>query len=722
MLTLLFNSRVFVVVWFLAAVFWACLHQYIISDSGMPETDVITRATMLGVVSSIPKTDFSKAQFQFSINHLNDQPVSATVLMACYDHCPVFKVGQLWQLQAKLKKPKNLANPGHFDHQGSLFARHVTWTGYLKKGDNKLLKDTINNSSIMVLREKLSASLKQMIPDKNSRGIVEALTLGITTNIDTALWNLFRRTGTTHLMVISGAHISLVAGFAYWIFRRLWSLSSRLCLCCPAVKAAGLGAIVVVFGYALLAGFAVPAQRALIACFFLMLCHFFNRRFTGWQSWRYALFAVLIYEPHAVLLPGFYLSFMAVATLIASSQRIRYSGIKKALCLQLVCLIGLMPFTLYWFSYGAVDGFVANLLAIPMIGYILVPLSLVSVLLTSIFAMPWLTIPVDFCIKILLTYLEWIDKLSLVNINFSLYELASVFALLLGGMLLFFMPVKVFYPAAATLLVTALFPGFPHIKTNEAQIDVLDVGQGLSVIIRTAKHTVVYDTGMKFYQGSDMAQMAIIPFLETQGIGKIDMVVISHPDLDHRGGLPSLEEKYHINELVVDNVAFYHRGKNCHQYPAWEWDGISFRFLPIKQIFRDKNNSSCVLQVSNQAGKILLPGDIEKLAENYLAGTYGEELASDVLVVAHHGSKTSSTPGFIKLVSPQFSIISAGFDNRYHFPHQQTIATLTKENSKILNTMTCGMTTIRLLSDKSSVEEPACYLKGSTQNAHNVLP
>lgn len=709
-IALLFNNRWFVIIWFLTAIFWSFFHQWLVADSGMPEMDVIPKGTLIGRVNSIPKSDFSKTQFQFAIHQLNNEPVKATVLMSCYDHCPIFKTGQIWQLQAKLKKPKNLANPGHFDYQGNLNARHVAWTGYLKSGDNKLLNDSKRKTSIMMLREKLSATLKPLIPDKDSRGIVEALTLGITNNIDSSLWDLFRRTGTTHLMVISGAHISLVAGFAYWVFRRLWSLSSRLCLFCPAVKAAGLGAITVVFVYALLAGFAVPAQRALIACFFLMLCHFFNRRFTGWQSWRYALLVVLIYEPHAVLLPGFYLSFMAVATLIASSQRIPYSGMKKTLCLQLACLFGLMPFTLYWFAYGAINGFAANLIAIPIVGYLLVPLSLVSVFLASTCAIPELMLPVEITIKTLLFYLKWIDQFSLVNVSFSLHELASVFALLLGGILLFFMPIKIFFPASLTLLIFALFPGHSSIKPNEAQIDVLDVGEGLSIVVRTAMHTLIYDTGMKFYKGGDMAQMVIIPYLQTQGIKNIDTVVISHPDLDHRGGLPSLEKKYSINELLVDNVAFYQRGKNCHEYPDWQWDGISFRFLPIKQIFRDKNNSSCVLQISNKAGKILLPGDIEKPAENYLASVYREQLASDVLVVAHHGSKTSSTPAFIRQVSPRYSIISAGFDNRYHFPHQQTIATLAKENSKVFNTMTCGMTSIHL-SSREGTNEPTCYSK-----------
>ena len=708
-IALVFNARWYVIVWFIAAMMWACGHQWWISDYGMPDAEVIQKANILGTVLSIPTSDFSKTQFQFSIQRLNGKSVHAIALLSCYNHCPTFKTGQTWQLQVKLKVPKNLGNPGSVDYQGGLSARHIGWTGYLKRGNNVLQDEPIKKSRILSLREQLSATLKQTMPEQKSRGVVEALTLGITTNIDKSQWDLFRRTGTTHLMVISGAHISLVAGIAYWLLKKLWSLSARLCLFRPAAQMAGMGALIVVFGYSLLAGFAVPAQRALIVCFFVMLRHFLSRRFTAWQAWRYALLAVLIFEPHTVLLSGFYLSFIAVAILIASSQRIRQQGIKKAFYLQIACLLGLMPLTLYWFSYGAVNGLVANLIAIPLVGYVLVPLSLISLFLAQVFALPSLMLPVTVVIKTLLLYLGWIDKFAMVNLSFSLIAILSVFALMLGSMLLFFIPLRIFFPASITLLVVALFPGYPHIKKGDAHIAVLDVGQGLAVVITTATHTLIYDTGMKFYQGGDMAKMAIIPYLETLGIKKIDMIIISHPDLDHRGGLPSLVEKYPIKELVVDNVPFYKRGNNCHQYPDWEWDGVSFRFFPIKAMFRDKNNSSCVLQISNNAGKILLPGDIEKLAENYLVSTYKKELASDYLVVAHHGSKTSSSLPFIKQVSPRFAIISAGFDNRYHFPHQQTINTLSKQNSRIFNTTTCGMATITLSTNKQ-IEQPTCYI------------
>ncbi len=610
-------------------------------------------------------------------------------------------------------------------------ARHIHWTGYIKgkkiavenpKSNSHNYPISINvlnvhflsslNLKILKLRESISEKLGSLLPDPNSRAIVEALTLGLTPHMDKSLWDLFRRTGTTHLMVISGAHISLVAGIAYWLFKKMWCLYPRLCLFLPAQLTAGLFSVLVVFGYCLIAGFAPPAQRAFLACCFVMLCHFFGRRFTTWQCWRYALLVILIWEPHVVLFPGFYLSFLAVATLISSSQRIRYQGIKKILSLQIACLFGLMPLTLYWFSYAALTGVMANMIAIPLVGYLLVPLSLVLVFVSILSNYGGWMLPVDILIKILLSYLNWLDTFSFLNLTISLTEVSAVLALMLAFLLFFFIPLRVFVSGfvsvAIMLLVAPFFPKMLELKHSEAKLDILDVGQGLSVVIRTANHTAIYDTGMKFFQGSDMAQLAIIPYLERLKIKKIDMVVISHPDLDHRGGLASLEAKYPIDKLLVNQVSFYHRGHDCHNYPAWNWDGIHFEFFPIKEKFQSTNNFSCVLQVSNGAGRVLLTGDIEALAETYLVNTYQGQLQSDILVIPHHGSKTSSTEIFIKEVRPKFAIISAGFDNRYHFPHQKTLDTLTQAGVNLFNTMTCGMVTVTLSKDKA-LTPPTCY-------------
>lgn len=706
-LSAIFYPRWSLAICFLLAIAWAFVHQTVVAPKGMPLLTVIPKAVLVGKIVSIP-TAATTSQFQVLLSKLNGKPVKALVLMRCYAHCQQFKVGQVWQMQAKLKRPRDLGNPGHFHYEQGLSARHIYWTGTLNAKATWLKQEASWETSLLQGREHLSKRLKNLLPDKTTFGIVQALTLGLGQDIDVDLWALFRRTGTTHLMVISGAHISLVAGMMVWLIRRLWSSVPSLTLWVPGALVAAPIALFCVFAYALFAGFAIPAQRALVACFILMSCTLFNRRFSAWQSWRYALLLVLILEPHAVLLPGAYLSFLAVACLMTAGARLKARGLRKSLSLQLACLLGLLPFTLFWFSYGALTGFFANLVAIPLVAYLLLPLSLLLVPLGMLLSKPWIVLPLTFVVKVLVQTLAIIDKLSLVNVSLTFQQIPQLLALFTALTIFFLAPLPAYLPQAVLLLSMSFFPHLPRIKPNEAQIDVIDVGQGLAVLVSTEKHHLVYDTGMKFFQGSDMASMAIIPYLETRGLKKIDMLVISHPDLDHRGGLESLEARFPIDQFVVDKVAFYHRGQPCHHYPAWVWDGISFEFLPIHAVFRDKNNSSCVLKVSSASAAMLLTGDIERLAEYYLLGTVADKLAADVLLVAHHGSKTSSVPSFIHEVAPKFAVISAGLDNKYHFPHPQTVDTFKRAKITLLNTMNCGMVSITL-PHHHLLEKPRCW-------------
>ncbi|MFC3909345.1 DNA internalization-related competence protein ComEC/Rec2 [Legionella dresdenensis] len=706
-LCLFFKANWKIIIWFALAWAMAFIHQIIIADQGMPESKVIQKAEIEGSVTSIPIDKTTKTQFEFALDNFNGKPAQAAILLSCYQKCPVFRIGQRWRFMVKLKQPENLGNPGHFDYQGLLASRHIQWTGYLKNGKYWQLPASDSTFNLLAIRNKLAGSLTGGFSSKEALGITQALTLGITTNLGQKQWDLFRRTGTTHLMVISGSHIVLVAGLLYWLVYWLWSRSSRLCLYKPSAQAAALIAVLAAIAYALIAGFAVPTQRSLIACLIVSVRHFVSRRYTGWQAWRYGLLIILLTEPHAVLSAGFYLSFLAVAILFAISQRLDCGTVKKAIGIQAACLFGLMPFTLYWFSYGALNGFFANLVAIPLVGYIIVPFALFGLLVNQIVTLPVVLLPVDYAIKWLMIFLQWIDQYEKLNFNYPVTTVFLLFALMTAMAVLCFLPLRAFILPALITLGAAAMPAKLSIRPGEARVDVLDVGQGLAIAVSTAHHTLIYDTGVKFYQGSDMAQLVILPYLENIGINKVDKIVISHPDLDHRGGLSSLQQKFPKAELVVDNVAFYRQGSNCHQYPAWQWDGIHFQFLPIKQAFRDKNNSSCVLTISNQSGSILFTGDIEKYAENYLSATYGQKLAAEVLVVAHHGSKTSSTPAFIHNVAPRYAIISAGFDNRYHFPHAQTITTLQEQGSAIYNTMDCGMVTVRLT--RASIEKPKCY-------------
>ncbi len=239
-------------------------------------------------------------------------------------------------------------------------------------------------------------------------------------------------------------------------------------------------------------------------------------------------------------------------------------------------------------------------------------------------------------------------------------------------------------------------------------VQVLDVGQGLAVSIRTKKHVLLYDTGDQLFQGNDFGQMVIVPFYASQGVKKIDKIVISHPDKDHRGGLKSVEAKMEVGQLLVNEPRYYHHGVNCHNYPKWEWDEVQFQFYPITMKFNDKNNNSCILKISTKSNSILLTGDIEKIAEDYLVRTYGEQLRSQILIIPHHGSKTSSSYRFLLETAPLYAIASLGFDNRFRFPHAKTLTNMKLLDIPFYRTDECGMVKL-LLPAKKLMDKPRCF-------------
>jgi competence protein ComEC len=708
----LFKPKLSLFFWFIAAIMWSFSHQWLIAERGMPITDLILKANLQGYISSIPNQTPNKTQFQFLAERLDKQPIKTNLLLSCYNHCPEVHAGQHWQLQAKLKKPINLANPGGFDYVGWLSSRHIDWVGNVYPNTFKLIQLKQKHYPLIRLREYLANILAKLVPNEELLGIFEALTLGLTNHIDKTQWDLFRRTGTTHLIDISGEHIALVAGLSYWLFKWVWKHLGNLCLHYPAPKIAGAFAIIISFAYTLIAGFAVPTQRSLITSILMLLRNFSAQRLSVWQSWRYALFAVLLIEPHSVFMLGFYFSFIAVAILILINQRVKAGKIGKILSMQCACLFGLMPLSLYWFSYGSINGLAANLLAIPWVSFLIVPLALIIAFLS-----PWVVLPgsialLKWSIICLLAGLRWIDSFEMLNFNFTFIEALSPLSLMASMTVLVFLPVFTVFPAAIILAIASLFPNFEKVPLGEARIDFLDVGQGLAITIRTTNHTLIYDTGMKFYQAGDMGKLTIIPYLNTLGIKKLDKVIISHPDLDHRGGLASLSDKYTIKELIVDDPAFYKQGDSCHHYPSWRWDGVFFKFFPIIEHLPGKNNNSCILQIANSAGKVLLSGDIEKIAEDYLIMTYGNQLASTIMLVPHHGSKTSSSPTYLEQVAPRYAIASYGFDNRYHFPHQQALNAYQRQNVPMYNTKDCGMVRVRL--KPNHITSPQCYRSHSS--------
>jgi competence protein ComEC len=683
-------------IWFIAAMGYSYLHHWWVMPRGIPKMPIIQKALLTGKIISIPVKEGESVKFTFSAETMNGKPVTTSMSLTCYQHCPTLHAGEHWQLQAKLKIPRNLGNPGGFDFVNWLQSRHIDWMGTVQRGSFIALTDKNTGSWLLRLRESLCEKLARLNPDENTLGVLQALTIGVNSAIPKKEWELFRRTGTIHLIDISGAHIGLLTGISFYILVGFWSRLGKASLYCPAQKVAGLFAWLVAFAYTFLSGFALPAQRALMGCTFMILRYFLNQRFSVWRAWRYALLTVLLLEPHSVWMMGLYLSFFGVAILILVNQSVTLSGLRKIFILQLGCLVGLMPLTLFWFSYGAVSGLIANMFAIPLVELWIVPLGLVITFMPDGSMISIAMVILQGSITLLLDLLKWVDALSFINLTLSFNSILSPIALMVALCVLLFLRLNVLILPACIMGVAALLPFHKKLKTGQAEIDVMDVGQGLSVVVRTANHVLIYDTGIQFYKGSDMAKMAIIPYMKTLGVKKIDKLVISHPDLDHRGGLKSLEENYAVNELIVDSPAFYHRGVSCHDYPTWEWDDVSFRFFALKLDSKQTNNHSCILQISTASGKFLLTGDIEKSAEADLVATYGKALASTFLLIPHHASKTSSSALFIQTVSPQYAIASYGFDNRYHFPHLQALQNYENNHIPVLDTVGCGMISVKL--------------------------
>lgn len=691
----------------LAGFSWAWIHQWWESPINMPKRSMASPVLLEGTIVSLPVVNKNKTQFVYSVQRINHHKAKALIQLSWYNASVQVHAGEKWRFTAKLRVPRNFLNPGSYDYVRTLQTKHITWIGTIY-GHQHYQMTATQRYYWLSWRERLTHQLTQLAPNLRTAGIIEALTLNNTIHISQEDWSLFRRTGTTHLFGISGEHIALVSGLFFFLFRRLWSRSAYCCRLMPAHALASAGSFLIAFAYACLAGFAPPVQRALIGCFFYAFSYMGIQRFTPWQVWRYALLGVLCIEPHAVFMQGFYFSFLAVVCLLLTHQRWQLRGYKGNLALQLSCLIGLMPLSLYWFSYGSINGFIANVFAIPLVGFLIIPLSL-FLLCICFYDWAWVVvIPLEWCINLLFQGLTWTEHLAGININWSLNTIDLVICLLGALLLWVLLPAKPIKNLAFLWLVFPLFPAKEVIKPGEALIHVLDVGQGLAVSVRTKHHVLLYDTGDQFFNGSDLGQMVVVPFYQNQGIKKIDALIISHPDKDHWGGLKSIESALTVERFIVNEPHYYRRGLNCHDYPEWNWDKVHFRFFPIHTHFKSKNNNSCILQISTLQGKVLLPGDIEQPAEEYLIQTYGTQLQSDVLLLPHHGSKTSSSYRFLLEVAPQYAIASLGFANRFRFPHAKTLASLAALHIPFYRTDECGMVRFHLAA-KKKMQSPQCF-------------
>lgn len=656
---------------------------------------------VLGVVAELPRSHERGLRFRFDVERTITPGVAVPqrVYLSTYQdgkNPPLaLHAGERWQLTLRLKQPHGTANPHGFDFEAWALERDIRAVGYVhNKGNNQRFEALAEGWDYRIehwrelLRDKFSATLGAA----PYAGVLIALAIGDQNSIPSAQWQIFTRTGTSHLVAISGLHVTMLASFAFALCYGLWRRSTRLLLFLPARKAAATAALLTALVYALLSGFAIPAQRTVYMVGAVALALWLGRHFSPGQLLAIALISVLGIDPWAVIAPGFWLSFGAVALILfATSHRLGTSPseqtqhfhvpvrlpliLREYATVQWAMTLGLMPLLLGLFQQVSLVAPVANAFAIPLVSLIVVPLALLGAALPGDVPL-WLA---HLAIDGTMRALEWLSALpQAVWIQHAppLWTLAAgmvgaVWLLLPRG-----------FPARwlGILMMLPMFLNLPEPPDeNSLRMVVFDVGQGLSVAVQTRDHALLYDTGPDYTGEADSGNRILVPTLHALGIGELDGLMLSHDDLDHIGGTASVLQSIPVDwvssVLPAANPAFaLAEMRRCRDGQQWHWNGVDFEILHpaasanIGSKTHD-NEMSCVLRISIGTRAILLTGDIERHAEARLLQQHRDSLSADVLIAPHHGSKSSSTDEFVAAVLPNHVIFTAGYRNRFNHPH-----------------------------------------------------
>lgn len=669
---------------FLLGVTVLALHALYLQAGRLPSTlDGATR-TIEGTISSLPGSRPRRIGFQFS--PLAGEP-ARHILVSWYDAAPgTVRAGQCWRLGLKLRAPRGLRNPAGFDYAGWLFRTGIGATAYVRTSE-RCADDGVY--AVLRLRQRLAARLGVILRDSPMAGIIQALVMGSYRGISRAQWRVLRRTGTSHLVSVSGLHIGVAATFVFALIAWLWRRVPALALRVPAQRAASVGAIAGAAAYAALSGFSLPTQRSLIMVMVVMLGLVLDRRTAPGRLLALALIAVLIHDPFAVGSASFWLSFAAVAWLLfAFTGRFRRPGaVRGWVWSQAVLLIGIMPLTVYWFQQGSLVSPLANLFMIPL-GSAMIPVLLVATLFLplgqpSAFvfqACAWV-------LAIAWHVLTWLAALPIASMHMPAPP-PFLLAVATLGLALVFMPRGLPARGMGLVLTVPMLVWRPAVPPpRSALLTLLDVGQGLSVVVSTHSHTLVFDTGPASAFGFDAGRSVVVPFLRQAGVVSVDRIVVSHSDRDHSGGLVSIER-------AMRPVSVWGAGGDtpCHAGQHWSWDGVEFQMLsPTGHEEDTDNDRACVLRVAVGRHAILLPADIEAPTEAALVARLGAAgLHADVLVVPHHGSDTSSTEAFVGAVSPRYALVGAGRGNRWGFPRADVVRRYRMHGGTVINTADAG--------------------------------
>ena len=681
---------------------WAAMLAALALAPQLPKDQEGRDLVLTGTIDSLPYRFDQGVRFNFAVESTGDPHVRVPprIALAWYtgfrdsrQQVGEVQPGERWRLTVRLQRPHGNANPHGFDYEVWLLEQGLRATGYVRPAgdDNRRLDSFVYSMSNIVehCRATLRARILRALPGKQYAGVIVALVVGDQRAIDQSDWKVFNRTGIGHLISISGLHITMVAGLFALLASALWRRSfftrAQLPLILPAQKVAALAGASIALLYVLLAGFGVPAQRTLYMLTVVAAAVWFGRITSVSHVLCAALGVVVLLDPWAVLAPGFWLSFGAVAIILfaavgrieAPSERY-WSVLIAGARTQYVVTVGLVPLTMLLFSQVSLASPLANAIAIPLVSLVVTPLSLAGSML-----------PAPLSTMLLGLAHAGVEALAWALGQMSESRLAVwnapapspwVFCFALAGTVWMLAPrgwPHRWIGGVAWLPLLAAQPAGPG--TGQVAVTAFDVGQGMALLVETNGHRLLYDTGPLYSVESNGGNRVLLPYLKARGIEALDAMVVSHSDADHSGGalavLGEVKVGWVASSLWADNpiVRAAPLHSRCVGGQSWRWDGVLFEMLQPTLASYDNpalkpNARGCTLRVTAGARTILLAADIEAAQEAQLVLSQPGSLPADVLLAPHHGSGTSSTPAFLAAVHPQLALFQVGYRNRYHHP------------------------------------------------------
>ena len=655
-----------------------------------------------GYIDSLPgqahtPTSGVRQQFEFAVSDVEPQRCAGPRRLLLYYYGEDRMVpGDQWRMVVTLRKPWGTVNPGSFNMQAWFVQTGIDGVGSVRSSGTSMRGQPAQGLRGIHHRYRLmiSEGIEELGLDPQAAAVLRAITVADKSAVDARLWLLFQQFGLSHLLVISGQHVSMVAAVGF-LFGSVWvRLLGRSDSCLPGVFALGLACL-----FGALAGFSLPVQRALymLSCFVLaILC---ARRINGFNSLLLAAVLCLLINPLAALGSGAWLSFGSVAGLFwLTVWQARMGWASRLICTHVFMTLLMLPLGALFFGGGSLVATLANLVMIPLVGWFVVPLGLMGSV-SFLFGWPVYGVLWEFAAWPLTQLLPpaellassagtWLYTPLHASLLQALAGVLAVFLLILPG-------AKRLRALALLLALPALLPPRPEAQSSgrDIAVTVLDVGQGTSVVIRSGDRALLYDTGGGDPEGGNMGARVVLPYLRARGVNSLDTVVISHPDLDHSAGIDVIREALPVARYRYGGEPVTSRGgRPCLAGEAWRWPGgQTFQFLsPAAEAPARSNDSSCVLQVQVGGFRMLLPGDIEEDREHTLVQYWRDGLYADWLLVAHHGSQTSSSGTLLKHVLPATAVVSSGYANRFGHPHPTVVRRLEGLGASVLGTSTEG--------------------------------